>query len=78
MSKSKFHWVVLIFVGLWRILGTVVKILGRMGSMILGAVIFVAGLLLCFTIIGALLGIPMMIVGAMLFVRAFTTRKSRF
>ncbi len=57
------------FVAIWRLLATIVELTGRFVAMILGLVFLIVGVLVSLTIIGAIIGIPMAIIGVLLFLR---------
>lgn len=57
------------FVALWRLVTWIFEFTGRLLAVILGAVLLIVGLLLTLTVIGAIVGIPLMIIGFMLAVR---------
>lgn len=48
----------------------VLKLTGRLIAAIIGFAIFVVGVALCFTIIGAIIGIPLCIFGFLLMVKS--------
>lgn len=62
-------WFLWPFVALWRLLATIVEMTGRFLAMVLGLVLMLVGVLLSLTVIGAIVGIPLAIVGFLLFVR---------
>lgn len=55
---------------IWRLLTTILAITGRLIAAVLGFVLMMGGLLLTLTVIGAVVGIPMMIFGFVLIVRS--------
>ncbi len=57
------------FVWLWQLVTFILGLTGRLLAVILGFVLLVVGLLVTLTIIGAIVGIPMLIVGFALIVR---------
>jgi hypothetical protein len=62
-------WYVWPFWALWRLVSWIVIFAGRLVAVVIGGVLMIAGILLCLTIIGALLGIPLFIVGILLVFR---------
>jgi hypothetical protein len=62
-------WYIWPFWALWRLVSWIVVFAGRLVAVILGSVLMIAGILLSLTIIGALLGIPLFIVGILLVFR---------
>lgn len=67
--KHRIHWVFWPFLALWRLLATIVELTGRFVAMILGLVFIIVGVIVSLTVIGALVGIPMAIIGLLLFLR---------
>jgi hypothetical protein len=59
------------FALLWDLLAQVIGLTGRFVAVVLGMVLMIVGGLLCLTVIGAIVGIPLMIVGFGLIVRGF-------
>lgn len=57
------------FVWVWQLVSWIFGLTGRLLAVLLGFVLLVLGLLLTLTVIGAILGIPMLIVGFALVVR---------
>jgi hypothetical protein len=48
----------------------IIKAIGRIVALILGFVLMIVGALLCLTIIGAIIGVPLILVGLALVVRS--------
>jgi hypothetical protein len=70
-TNARHHtpWYLWPFVAVWKLLATIVEMTGRLLAMILGIVLMLAGFLVSLTIVGAIVGIPLAIVGFLLFVR---------
>lgn len=62
-------WIWWPFTALWRLLATIVELTGRFVAMVLGLVLMLVGVLVSLTIIGAIVGVPLFIVGALLTLR---------
>jgi hypothetical protein len=62
-------WVWWPFLAIWRLLSTIVELTGRFVAMVLGLVLMLVGALVSLTIVGAIVGIPLGVVGLMLFIR---------
>ncbi len=58
------------FVALWTLLTTIIRLIGRIGLWIVGMLIMIAGALLTLTIVGVVVGIPLLILGFLLVARA--------
>jgi len=56
-------WYIWPFWALWRLVSWIVLFAGRLVVVVVGGVLMIAGILLSLTIIGALIGIPLFIVG---------------
>ena len=73
MSKRTDHrkisWVLWPFYALWRFLGLVLELTGRVVGVVLGLVLVIAGLVVSLTVVGAIVGIPLAILGLLLMVR---------
>lgn len=57
------------FWAIWQLIAWIVNLTGRMLAVILGFVLIVAGLLLTVTVVGAVVGLPMMLIGLLMVVR---------
>ena len=62
-------WYLWPLTAIWRLLATIVGLTGRFVAMVLGLVFMIVGVLVSLTVIGAIVGIPMAIIGLLLFVR---------
>lgn len=68
-SKSDAPILFLPFVWLWQLVSLILGLTGRLLAVLFGFVLLVLGLLVTLTVIGAIIGIPMLIVGMALIVR---------
>ncbi len=62
-------WLLWPFVALWRLLAGIVEITGRLVAVILGAVLMIVGAVVSLTVVGAVVGIPLAILGFLLILR---------
>jgi hypothetical protein len=62
-------WFLWPFVAIWRLLAVIVEMTGRFVAMVLGIVFIVVGVIVSLTIIGAIVGVPLAIIGLLLFLR---------
>ncbi len=65
-ATRKLHWALWPFVALWRLLATIVEMIGRLVAILIGLVLMLVGFLVSLTIVGAIIGIPLFIVGLLL------------
>jgi uncharacterized membrane protein HdeD (DUF308 family) len=55
---------------LWRVVGETAVALGRTTALVVGLVLLAAGAVLALTVVGAVLGVPLLLLGAALVARA--------
>jgi len=68
-SKSHTPWYLWPFVAIWRLLAVIVELTGRFVAMVLGIVLIVVGVIVSLTIVGAIVGVPLAVIGLLLFFR---------
>ena len=54
----------------WSFIGIVFLRIGKLLSMLLGVILAAIGVALCCTIIGAILGVPLVVLGVAMFLRS--------
>ena len=59
------------FVALWRLVAFIFELTGRFLAIVLGIVFMIVGVIVSLTVIGAIIGIPMILFGLMLVIRGF-------
>jgi hypothetical protein len=59
------------FVALWRLVAFILELTGRFLAIVLGIVFMIVGVIVSLTVIGAIIGIPMILFGLMLVIRGF-------
>ncbi len=57
------------FKAIWRLVTFVFELTGRLLAVVIGIVLMIVGVLISFTVIGAILGIPLAIFGFLLTMR---------
>ena len=57
------------FVALWKLVAGIVTLTGRLVAVILGLVLVIVGLIVSLTVVGAVVGVPLMIFGVLLGIR---------
>jgi hypothetical protein len=70
-TEARHHtpWYLWPFAAVWKLVAIIVEMTGRLLAMILGIVFMLVGVLVSLTIVGAIIGIPLSIVGFLLFIR---------
>ena len=54
---------------IWKLLAVIVELTGRLVAMILGIVLMLVGGIISLTVIGTIVGIPLAVVGLLLFLK---------
>ena len=70
-THAKHHtpWFLWPLVAIWKLLEVIVELTGRLVAMILGIVLMFVGSIVTLTIVGAIVGIPLAIIGLLLFIK---------
>ena len=68
-TKKHIPWYLWPFAALWKLLAVIVEMTGRFVAMVLGIVFIVVGMIVSLTIVGAIVGIPLAIIGLLLLLR---------
>ena len=69
VDLKKTPWFLWPFAAIWNLVAWIVGLTGRMIAVVLGLVFLIVGALLTITVVGAILGIPMIIFGLLLLIR---------
>ena len=67
--KQSIPWYLWPFAAIWKLLAVIVEMTGRFVAMILGIVFVIVGVIASLTIIGAIIGVPLAVIGLWLFFR---------
>ena len=67
--KQSIPWYLWPFAAIWKLLAVIVEMTGRFVAMILGIVFVVVGVIVSLTIVGAIIGVPLAVIGLLLFFR---------
>jgi hypothetical protein len=62
-------WYLWPFVALWRLVTGILVVTGRLVAVIVGLVFVLVGAVLCATVVGAVVGVPLVLFGGLLVVR---------
>ncbi|MCL4273752.1 MAG: hypothetical protein QY328_02230 [Anaerolineales bacterium] len=68
-STGRIPWYLWPFAAIWKLLAVIVEMTGRFVAMVLGILLILAGVLVSLTIIGAIIGVPLAIIGLLLLLR---------
>ena len=64
-------WYLWPFWAIWRLLACIVTLTGRLIAVVLGLALMVIGALVSLTVIGAVIGVPIILIGFLLVLRGF-------
>ena len=68
-TKQHIPWFLWPFAALWKLLAIIVELTGRFLAMVIGLVLILVGVIVSLTVIGAIVGVPLAIVGLLLLLR---------
>jgi hypothetical protein len=68
-QTKQIPWYLWPFAAIWKLLAVIVELTGRFLAMVIGILLMILGGLISLTIIGAIVGIPLAIIGLLLFVK---------
>jgi hypothetical protein len=69
MKENQVPWYLWPFYAIWRLLGFVLELTGRVLGIVVGLVLVIVGIVVSLTVVGAVVGVPLAILGFMLMVR---------
>ena len=67
--KQSIPWYLWPFAAIWKLLAVIVEMTGHLVAMILGIVFVIVGVIVSLTIVGAIIGVPLAVIGLLLFFR---------
>ena len=68
-TKKPVPWYFWPFWALWKLVSGIVEFTGRIVAEILGLVLMIVGVVVSLTVVGAIVGVPLIIVGFLLAIR---------
>ena len=68
-TKQHIPWYLWPFAAIWKLLAVIVEMTGRFVAMVIGIVLILVGFIVSLTIIGAIVGVPLAIIGLLLLLR---------
>lgn len=69
-ERKRTPWILWPFVAIWDLITWILKLTGRLVAAVLGLVFMIVGTILTVTVIGAVVGLPLIVFGFALMVRA--------
>ena len=67
--KRRIPWFLWPFQAIWNLIANIVNLTGRLVAITMGLAVMVMGVMISLTIVGAIIGIPLFAVGALLVIR---------
>jgi hypothetical protein len=68
-QKHHSHWILWPFIALWKLLAGLIGLTGRLVAVIIGAVLMLVGGIVSLTVVGAVIGIPLAVLGLLIVLR---------
>ena len=69
INYKKTHWLLWPFAFVWNLVAYILMLTGRFTAVVLGLVLILAGVILSLTVVGAIVGIPIALLGLLLTIR---------
>ena len=69
VNLKKTPWYLWPFAAIWNLVAYIVKLTGRLVAVLLGFVLLILGVILTVTVIGAIIGIPLGVIGVLMIIR---------
>ncbi len=69
VNLKKTPWYFWPFAAIWNLVAYIVMLTGRLLAVILGFVFIILGVILTVTVIGAIIGIPLGVIGVLMIIR---------
>jgi hypothetical protein len=70
MTNKPVQWILWPFQALWRLLTWILELTGRLILGVIGFILVAVGIVLSLSVIGAIVGIPMVLLGFLMMLRA--------
>ena len=68
-AKRRTPWFLWPFTSIWNLIIRLVSLTGRLVAIAIGLALMIAGVIVSLTVIGAILGIPLFAIGALMVIR---------
>ncbi|MFC1558404.1 hypothetical protein ACFL40_03515 [candidate division KSB1 bacterium] len=69
-SRHRAPWIFWPIAALWDLVAFILSLTGRLIGIVIAFIFMVVGIILMFTLVGAIIGIPLFIIGFLLIVRS--------
>jgi len=68
-TKTRIPWYLWPFAAIWKLLAVIVELTGRFVAMVIGILLIIVGVIVSLTIVGAIVGVPLAVIGLLLFLK---------
>ena len=70
--RAKHHvpWILMPFYAIWLLIAFIIQLTGRVVGVVLALALMIAGIVASLTVVGAIVGIPLLIIGFLLLLRS--------
>ena len=69
-AKRHVPWILMPFYAIWLLIAFIVQLTGRVVGVVLALALMIAGIVATLTVVGAIVGIPLLIIGFLLLLRS--------
>lgn len=69
-QKKKVPWYLLPFWLIWKLVAGIIEFTGRIIGVVLGLVFMITGIIVSLTVVGLIVGVPLIIFGLLLLIRS--------
>ena len=69
-AKRHVPWILMPFYAIWLLIVFIVELTGRVVGVVLSLALMIAGIVATLTVVGAIVGIPLLLIGLLLLLRS--------
>ncbi|MDR3560220.1 MAG: hypothetical protein P4N41_04690 [Negativicutes bacterium] len=69
-AKRHVPWILMPFYAIWLLIAFIIQLTGRVVGVVLALALMIAGIVATLTVVGAIVGIPLLIIGFLLLLRS--------
>ncbi|HMD89150.1 MAG TPA: hypothetical protein VKF38_08305 [Anaerolineaceae bacterium] len=69
-AKRHVPWILMPFYAIWLLIAFIVGLTGRVVGVVLSLALMIAGIVATLTVVGAIVGIPLLLIGFLLLLRS--------
>jgi hypothetical protein len=69
-AKRHVPWILMPFYAIWLLIAFIIQLTGRVVGVVLALALMIAGIVATLTVVGAIVGIPLLVIGFLLLLRS--------